>query len=400
MVKNLGTYILWTILSTSLVLQVYAQEEAVVVYRKAHYQGVGETIWESDPDLADNRIGVDSVRSIKVPEGCTVTLFEDRGYRGRQIVLRRSHFDLRRMDFARRASSILVEWRPGTGPVQEILLFSESQFKGVCERLNDGDPNLADNPIGVGLIGSARIPAGWKVTLYSRPFYRGQSVQLSASQADLNTYGRVLPRVASVGISRPAAQRNRVAVRRYRPERRPPVILYQDSKFRGRSEEIFTDDPNLSDNRIGNDKLSSIQIPRGVVVTLYEDTHYRGDAVVLEHSQARLGRTPIGNDRVSSIRIEWPRQETGITLFQHEDFRGRSETFSDSVPDLDGTYIGNDSVSSIQVPPGYQVILFSDSRYRGRSEVFRGDDPDLANNRIGNDRVSSIRIERIPVRRR
>jgi len=85
----------------------------------------------------------------------------------------------------------------------------------------------------------------------------------------------------------------------------PSVSLYTDQGFRGKSEVVSGSDPDLSDNAIGNDQVTSIRVPAGYVVTLYSDANYRGRSVVLREDESDLGRTALGNDELSSIRIEW-----------------------------------------------------------------------------------------------
>jgi hypothetical protein len=82
------------------------------------------------------------------------------------------------------------------------------------------------------------------------------------------------------------------------------VTLFGDVDYQGTSEVFYESDANLRDNRIGNDRASSIRVPRGYVVTLYEHADFQGRSVVLRSDEARLGNTAIGNDAVSSIRVE------------------------------------------------------------------------------------------------
>ena len=89
------------------------------------------------------------------------------------------------------------------------------------------------------------------------------------------------------------------------PPKKEGVTLFGDVDYRGTSEVFYESDPNLRDNRIGNDRASSIRVPRGYVVTLYEHADFQGRSVVLRNDEAKLGGTPLGNDAVSSLRVEW-----------------------------------------------------------------------------------------------
>lgn len=79
--------------------------------------------------------------------------------------------------------------------------------------------------------------------------------------------------------------------------------------------EIFTRaDPKLSDNRIGNDTVSSIRVPDGYVATLYEDGLFRGQSETFcgPTDDLHLSDNEIGNDAVSSIRVSRERCSHGV----------------------------------------------------------------------------------------
>lgn len=171
------------------------------------------------------------------------------------------------------------------------------------------------------------------------------------------------------------------------------VTLYVDDGYRGRNEVLYDSDPDLRNNSIGNDSVTSIRVPSGYVVTLYSDVNYGGRSVVVRGDVADLGATTLGNDTLSSIRIERIEPGPGVTLYVDEGFRGRSEVLYDSDPDLRNNSIGNDSVTSVRVPRGYVVTLYTDVSYGGRSVVIRDDVNDLGRTTLGNDTLSSVRIE-------
>jgi hypothetical protein len=105
----------------------------------------------------------------------------------------------------------------------------------------------------------------------------------------IDEHAGVAPPVASPGAPPDAPRRG--------------VTLYEDSLFRGESETIFEDRPDLRYSRIRNDRASSIQVPEGCEVTLYRDTNYQGRVAVLRAHATDLGKTEVGNDAVSSLRI-------------------------------------------------------------------------------------------------
>lgn len=180
------------------------------------------------------------------------------------------------------------------------------------------------------------------------------------------------------------------------------VTLYSDEDFRGQSEFFTEDDPSLENNRIGNDRVSSVRVDRGCRVTLFRNERYKGDSVVLDDDEPSLYETRVGNDSVTSLLVRCAGRGGntegdygwggGATLFSDSDFRGRSQSFDRDVRDLRGSQIGNDSASSIRVARGCEVVLYSGADFRGESTVTERDIENLGETRVGNDQVSSLEV--------
>jgi hypothetical protein len=53
-----------------------------------------------------------------------------------------------------------------------------------------------------------------------------------------------------------------------------PLDLYVHTNYSGVHSAFYRSDPNLTNNKVGNDQVSSLAIDPGCVVTLYEHTEY------------------------------------------------------------------------------------------------------------------------------
>ncbi|HUP25806.1 MAG TPA: beta/gamma crystallin-related protein [Thermoanaerobaculia bacterium] len=82
------------------------------------------------------------------------------------------------------------------------------------------------------------------------------------------------------------------------------VGLYADDNFRGRTQFFAASDPDLSNDPIGNDTVSSLKVSTGCVVTLYEDTGYRGRSVRVDADTPSMDRVGFRNDALSSLKLE------------------------------------------------------------------------------------------------
>ena len=387
-----------------------AGAQGVTLYEGDDFHGRSETFYGDDPRLDDNRIGNDRASSVEVPRGCEATLYEHADYRGRSIVLTRDAWALRGTALGDDAvSSLRVDCRGGPSsappppvfvPVEPegpgaagwsgrpaVILYREDDFRGVGETFELDDPNLRDNAIGNDAASSLRVAPGCEATLYEHADYGGHSLTLSE---DLRT-------LRGSRLGNDAVSSLRVSCRR--PGTGPgwtgergSVTLFRDAEFRGASEVLYGDDPNLGDNRIGNDELSSLRVAPGCEVTLYEHADYRGRSATLTEDAWTLLGSGIGNDQVSSLRLSC-RGGARVTLYRDDNYRGTGEGFYEGRSSLRSTEIGNDQVSSLRVEPGCRVILYEHDGYRGRSMVVDRDLPTLRGTPVGNDQVSSFEVD-------
>ncbi len=187
--------------------------------------------------------------------------------------------------------------------------------------------------------------------------------------------------------------------------RLPPelgVTLYVDRNFQGRGERFADDDPDLSDNFVGDDTVTSVWVDPGCQVVLFEEVEYRGRSLTLTGDTPILRGTQIGNDQISSLRVSCPRQtateqfaaaaEVAAILYLHEDYRGPSEEVRGHIRNLGSLHIGQDSVTSVRVTPGCEIVLYQRTDYRGASTTLDADTHTLRRTKVGNDSASSVKV--------
>ncbi|MBX4191465.1 MAG: DUF4430 domain-containing protein [Candidatus Doudnabacteria bacterium] len=76
--------------------------------------------------------------------------------------------------------------------------------------------------------------------------------------------------------------------------------------YEGGCESFTNNDNDLRDNAIGNDNVSSIQVPAGITVSLFDAINFTGKCESFTTNDADLRDNSIGNDTVSSISIGTP----------------------------------------------------------------------------------------------
>ncbi len=105
----------------------------------------------------------------------------------------------------------------------------------------------------------------------------------------------------------------------------PRITVYQNADFRGASRTFYAGDAvdnfanlGFDEGGIINDRISSIRIEGGAEVLLYEDSRYRGRVLRVTESVRNLADRLLPesvaanwNDRISSLRIEDTRRDFG-----------------------------------------------------------------------------------------
>lgn len=151
----------------------------------------------------------------------------------------------------------------------------------------------------------------------------------------------------------------------------PKVCFYKDSHYNGNSICAAEGDiMNILPLR-WNDRISSISVPRGMIVTVYEDSDFTGRSLTLKESVDFLSSEGAKglNDAISSFSIRH-----ATCFYEYDQFLGNSICLSGGEKmDLykgHETHIDrslNDRISSIKVPKNMQVTLFKDDHYNGDS---------------------------------
>src|SRR5207249_9264435 len=80
------------------------------------------------------------------------------------------------------------------------------------------------------------------------------------------------------------------------------VTLFTHTQWDGVCSTFTADDPDLSDNYVGNDSTWSLRIRGPYQVTLYRDPNWTGTSVSYSTDSADLGGSPIGSG-ASSLRV-------------------------------------------------------------------------------------------------
>lgn len=172
------------------------------------------------------------------------------------------------------------------------------------------------------------------------------------------------------------------------------VKVYEHENFKGKSKEIQVGEHPSMSSFLGNDKISSLQVPKGHYIRIYTDSGFRGRNIPL--FEGNYADIPHWNDRISSIKVF--KHDTHIfpiaEFFIHSNYGGQRQALAATGPqtDYNQPFFEYDSISSMKVPEGVKVVLYKDAEFKGSKQEFGpGNYPKLST--FGwNDKVSSIQI--------
>ena len=237
-----------------------------------------------------------------------------------------------------------------------VSLFEHGGFGGVAEEFGVGSHSLAGSRVGDDTVSSVQVPSGFMVRLCENTDGTGDCVSYDASTGfvggmnDRASYLQV-----SEGTLPPAPGR---------------VALFEHGGFGGVAEEFGVGSHSLVGSRVGDDAVSSVQIPSGFMVRLCENSDGTGNCVTYDASGYVGGNM---NDKASSLQVSegtLPPAVGKVSLFEHGHFGGVAEEFGVGSHSLVGSRVGDDAVSSVQIPSGFTARLCENSDGTGKCVTY------------------------------
>lgn len=167
------------------------------------------------------------------------------------------------------------------------------------------------------------------------------------------------------------------------------VTIFEQVNFEGRSQTLGPGKFQMNDLKLGNDRLTSIEVPTGWTVNLYEHANFQGEVRTLTGDVDDLQSF---RDKTSSIQVIAPLEEKYASIFKHFEYHGKTQRLTPGRYNIHDLIIGNDKLSSIKVPSGLKVTLYEHENFRGKCRVYFNDSPKISD---FNDKTSSIAVDEV-----
>ncbi len=233
----------------------YDYPQGVTLFSEPDFRGEYALYDGAVANLGRTPIGNDRVAAVAVPPGYTVTLFEHKNFRGRSVTLHRDEPDLGVTALGRwRASSIQVFYEGApTGPpavIEPAVDYWEPAVHVGVHLVDDDAEDVLAVAAGAllvaGVINAAkkrnRVP-GPGVTLYQGPNFAG----------DRQTFRRHVKRFRKTRLGNDLASSIDIPTGY-------EVVLYEHDRFRGRSVVLNQSVADLSHTELGDNSVSSMII--------------------------------------------------------------------------------------------------------------------------------------------
>ncbi|HEX9370162.1 MAG TPA: beta/gamma crystallin-related protein [Roseiflexaceae bacterium] len=370
--------------------------DGVYLYDLPQYQGRCIKITGDVPDLGV--AGFDNTASsMRIVGDWITSLFADTNYGGASSFFTGSDSNLSNNTIGdNRASSVGA--RRGTKEnlcdgSDGVYLYDQTNYRGRCARVTDSYTDLGALSFD-DVVSSIRLVGNYVAALYVDRDYGGASSFFDGDDADLADNRVGDNRASSIGVSRGGGtpQANRC-------DGGEGVYLYEHPNYQGRCAKFTADAPDLRTLNF-DDIASSIRIQGNWTVTLYRDLSGTGVASTFTQDNSNLAGTPVGDNQVTSVRVQrgGPSGNAcdggeGVYLYEHPNYQGRCVKFTADAPDL-RVYGFDDIASSVRVVGSWRATLYRDLSGTGVSSTFTQDDSNLANDSVGDNQVTSVRARR------
>jgi|GEM_PF-7084143 hypothetical protein len=178
-----------------------------------------------------------------------------------------------------------------------VRLYRFPDMAGTSEGFTSRDNYLADNQTGDNTALSIRLNAGWRARLYTEPNFSGQNELINADDPDLSNN--------SVGTSTSSIEAYTLG-----------VAVYDATNFQSSPHIFAVCDSDLSDNPIGDNRISSVRIPPGWRLRLWDGANYTGTKVVLQGiDDTNLSDNKSMDNRASSLCADSPQSQENAGEF-------------------------------------------------------------------------------------
>jgi hypothetical protein len=307
------------------------KQSMVTVYTDCNHQGLSASFEAGEyllSQIKKSGIGDNEISAVKVPEGMTLTVYENDFLRGNYGTAKGDIACLDDGDFGGKISSLAVAGKGTSAPAVvaaptvakpepsanaaekvKVGVYAGCNYRGNAIGLDVGEYTATDlKRLGMddNTVSSVKVAKGYQVELFENDFFRGRSGTLR-SEDDCLRNDNFDDTVSSLIVSRDKRATMPTFGNNTEGRKANDVVsVYLHCNYRGGSASLPVGRYNtaaMKAARIGNDTISSIKVSSGYQVTLYEGGKFDTNGVVITANDDCLDDNNL-NEKVSSMVVE------------------------------------------------------------------------------------------------
>jgi hypothetical protein len=378
----------------------------------------GSTVSIPVGKLAAPNLGIPgaSLKSIQIPTGYKVVLFDGLDYTGYCVILTSGSTDLSNVNFSSRMNSIIVyDEKTEIDKTCLFTFWTGPSYSGVSFTfMGSNDPtvvvSVSDLPNSIPTLNDAiqsiQMPKdiaksntqpaiSFQLALYANPNFSGVTAVLNATNttelSKLSYMSKLTSsfRIDNTGIIEPAVGCFNICSTTV-----PAVCYLSLGNY---------DIGDLTANGLNvNDTISQLTVPTGLTATIYADPGYSGYSYMVNAGIATCLSKVNGTDgydftkKTSSIKITKDTDpRNNVIIYDTSNYGGTKFEFGYGKYDIGALNISgvtnfNDNIGSLKIPNDKKVVLFADPGFTGQAVVLTKDNSDLG--RITDNQYNNINL--------
>lgn len=258
-----------------------------------------------------------------------------------------------------------------------VELYTESNYQGKALFKNSVYGHALNLP-NIGSYKSIKIDGDYTVTGFENTYYSGTQHIFTNSNPNLDC------KIQSIRIVKNGDE---------------GVYLYSEKNYGGTETKVSLNCEKPGAMGIGDDTVSSIKIVGDYEVKAYTENFYKGNYSYLLESDPDLTDNIVGDNQISSIiihKVDPTKLQEGVFIYKDTGYSGEwVRLISGNYYYYNGFGLDDDTISSIKIIGDYQVEAFEDFIFEGKSQVFRASDNSLVDDFIGDNSISSLKIRTV-----
>lgn len=266
----------------------------VKIWDKPNRDGSVKYLTLGDYRKLSNRFR-NSLQSLEVKDGYTLILYSEENFNGFKEYFPSGYYDNIKeiSELSSGANSLKIQKESDISVV--VNIWQSENRKGTSIDLIEGKYPILDKKIN-NSVGSIKIPSGYQVSLYQNENFKGRRLILwTGYYPNINDY--------ITGFTKNVKS---IIITKGQPIPKEFVSVWEHSDRKGRKNTYWIGWYNSINNKL-NDKISSIEVPKGYRITVFRHENFKGISEIYRsgyYNNLKKNKSKL-HDNISSLIVEY-----------------------------------------------------------------------------------------------